>query len=239
MLMGEQVIVRVSGSNGAEGSYTIVFQGPGGPVPISPDPAEIEGIVRTPGFNTVTAVTPSAGAGPFEYLFEGNPSGNPLFPHSGWQSSSTFAFSVSGSSLYDQRVTVRDVFGMETEPSAIETITNLPVGPTVLIPEVNTITMDIDVGSGNSSPSEYSIQCASSPDPTWDAKFVAVGGAGNLGVPTNEAGASWLSFQDWDDIEAAILDPGTEYCWHIRARNALSEVSAFGPIGCATTNGGP
>jgi hypothetical protein len=177
---------------------------------------------------SMTATEADDDTPPVEYYFEaiiGN--------SSGWQTARTYTDNgLDPNSEYSYRAKARDNAdpANEGEFSSIQsayTFANIPGAP--LLSDPAYYTMDLDVNpNGNPSITEFAIQCSSTSDGYWNGRYINA-----AGYPS--ASAVWQTDFDWGTITIHDLDHSTQYCFHVKARNADLYETSFGMESCLST----
>jgi hypothetical protein len=106
------------------------------------------------------------------------------------------------------------------------TLASVPAAPTLSNVAGSTMSLDVNP-NGNPATTEFAIQCATA-DSTWNGMYVNA--AGNP-----SATAVWQTDATWGNITIQGLDPGTQYCFQVKARNADLIETAYSPQACAQT----
>ncbi len=131
---------------------------------------------------------------------------------------------------YTFRVKARNQNAVETfyGPSSSKfTLANVPGAPALSNVAATSLNLDVDPNS-NPATTTFAIQCASTVDPNWNGKYVDA--AGNP-----SAAAVWQTDATWGNVLVQGLAQGTQYCFHVQARNGESVETAFSPQSCAQT----
>ncbi len=144
------------------------------------------------------------------------------------------ATGLSPNTQYAFRAKARNQNAVETgycTTASKYTLANVPGAPT--LSNVTSSTMDLDVNpNGNPATTEFAVRCASTVDPTWNGMYVDASGNPN-------ATAVWQTDSTWGAITIQALDPNTQYCFDVKARNGELVETAFSGQSCAQTSGSP
>jgi hypothetical protein len=221
-------------------SGIIAIYGAGAPdsTPPTPNPMTFEVVPYAAGTTSIamrgTLATDSQSP-PVQYEFDFT-TGGAGGTDSGWQSGRDYTDAgLTPNTLYTYRVRARDsaatpnVTGYSGEAGAY-TLANVPNAPALSNPTSATLDLDVDP-SGNPAPTEFAIWCSSTLDPTWNAQYVNATG--------NPSGSAvWRTDGAWGVITIRNLDPATQYCFQVKARNGNLIESGFSSPSCAQTQSG-
>ena len=146
------------------------------------------------------------------------------------QTTTDTATGLSPNQTYTFQVKARNRNALETDYSPTATTTTLaltPAAPTLSNPTADSLDLDVQP-NGNPAPTEFAIECSTTDDPVWDGQYVS-----SAGDPT--ATAVWQTDADWGTITTAGLAAGTQYCFHVKARNADLAETGFSGESCGET----
>jgi hypothetical protein len=141
-------------------------------------------------------------------------------------------YGLSPNTEYAYRVRARDSAGSPNETdysdaASVYTLAAVPGAPTLGNETGCTIDITIDP-NGNPSYTGFAVYCSSSPDPNWSEKFVDASGN-----PT--ASLVWQTEPEWGTITAVGMQPETQYCFQLGAKNEDEVYTAGGPEACSST----
>jgi len=227
--------IRVSGYNGASGSYTLHVSGPDPDVtPPTPDPMTFNASPNgTPTAISTSQVTMTATeatdpSGGIEYYFTTSAVSNGA-NHSGWQASRTYTDDgLQTNRNYAYKVKARDAVPNETADSSFVSVATFIETPTAL--SFGTIT---DNSIQVTAPGTFTRLTASS-----SGLYFEVLDPGDNPVGGAQANA-WVQVQT---ITASGLSPGTTYRFRVKARNYYGQnetpwYPTVGYVSQATTGG--
>ncbi|HUU83000.1 MAG TPA: C10 family peptidase [Phycisphaerae bacterium] len=151
----------------------------------------------------------------------------------GWKTGRTYEDTgLLPNTQYSYSVVARDNADPNnlTTPSASRsayTYAAIPGAPT--LGNETSSSMDITVDpNGNPSYTDIVIYCMSSPDPSWQYKYVSAAG-------TPSGTATWQTADEWGAVTAGGMQSGTQYCFIVGARNEDLCETVGGPQTCSTT----
>nr|QDY92650.1 hypothetical protein fos2004AM_00019 [uncultured Planctomycetota bacterium] len=210
--------------------------GPGDTTPPTPNPMYFEILPYAASETSISmraTLATDSESPPVEYWFNfltGGSGGT----DSSWQSSQDYTdYGLAVNTSYTYRVSARDSSANqnETNPSvnrSIYTLANVPASP-ILSNETDS-SLDLNVQpNGNPSNTLFAVQCSSTVDPAWNGQYVDASG-------NPSASEVWQSDTSWGTTTVVDLLPGTEYCFHVKARNANQIETAFSSQSCASTS---
>jgi len=238
---GSSYYIRVSGNNGATGTFTLTVNGPGDLTPPTPNPMEFSTppyADSTTSIRMIAALATDAISPPVQYFFDfvsGGSGGN----DSAWQDARMYLDTgLEVNTQYTYRVKARDTAPNlnETAYSAqytVATFAAVPPPPVLSGAAYNSLVVDPQPGA-NPPHTHLAIQCtASNPnDPNWTGKFVAANGS-----PT--AAAVWQTDAAWAAKTVTGLQPSTSYSFAVKARNLDGLETALGSAASLSTTSGP
>lgn len=152
---------------------------------------------------------------------------------SGWLSTRSYSDTgLAPNTYYSYRVRARD----SADPPNLTafsatlgayTLASVPGAP--LVGNPTGTTLDLDVVPGDNPPAtEFAVRCASSPDAAWSGKYLDASGQ-------PAAAPVWRTDAEWGVLVVQGLAPETQYCFHVRARNADLLETFPSAQACATT----
>jgi hypothetical protein len=141
------------------------------------------------------------------------------------------AVDIQPNSYHTFRAKARNRYGIETAWSTLNaggyTLAEVPGAPVLSNPTLNSLQLAI-APTGNPDYTAFAIQCSATTDPAWSGKFVDA-----AGQPV--ANAVWQMASEWGTLTLGNLQSGTQYCFHVQARNEEWVETAFSPAACAQT----
>ncbi len=219
---------------GVTGSQAVMdFLYPGEIVPPTPDPmtfaivpnATTSGIAMRA--SLATDDTP-----PIKYQFVCD-SGGVGCVNSTWRGQRDYeATGLDPDTEYTYRTRARDGIGPPNEtalsdPESAYTFAAIPGAPTLSNETAGGMDIAIDP-NGNPAYTEFVIYCFSSPDSNWEFMFMDASGNPAFGL-------TWQTVADWGSGTATGMQPDTEYCFQLGAKNQTGRQTAGGPVVCSTT----
>lgn len=238
---GNTYYIRISGRNGATGTYVMSLSGPAcapsdttppapNPMTFALPPAAISSSAIGMTATTATDSTP-----PVSYYFD-FVSGGSGGADSGWQTSTGYTnVGLAPNTQYAYRVRARDNAAPPNETAysveaAATTFANVPGAPALGNATHEMIDLNV-TPNGNPDYTEFAIQCtATSPtDAAWEGKYVSVGGQPS-------AGAVWQTDGQWDTLAIRGLQDCTQYTFAVQARNLVMIQTAFGSAAALSTS---
>jgi hypothetical protein len=168
-----------------------------------------------------------------EYFFEettGNPGGN----NGGWQTNVAHVDTgLTPNTMYSYRVQARDCATPPNETgfsgvfSAV-TKAEVPGAPILSGFSGNGMFINPEPAT-NPVGTEFAIQCTSSPDGTWNGKWISATG-------TPSPLQVWQTDAAWGSFELSGLQADTEYCFAAQARNSQGTATTLGATTCGSTS---
>lgn len=233
--------IRISGKNGATGTYVLNVSGPAcaaeDTTSPSPDPMTFASAPAAISANTIkmTAMTATdAGSPPVQYEFE-FVAGGAGGASSGWQASTLYANEgLVPDTTYTYRVRARDSASPPnmtgySGSAAATTWANVPAAPALANATASTLELDVQP-NGNPAYTVFAIRCAATnpADAAWDGMYVGAGGQPS-------ATPVWQTDAQWATLTVAGLQAATEYTFVVKARNQAGVETAWGPTATLTT----
>ena len=149
------------------------------------------------------------------------------------QTTTDTATGLSPNTPYTFRVRARNQSSIQTSwcPTATKTtLANIPGAPSLTNATSNTLDLDVDP-NGNPAGTHFAAQCTSSPDPAWNNHYLNASG-------NPVSSAVWQTDGEWGTTTLQSLQPETNYCFRVKARNAELVETALSGQACAETLGG-
>ena len=146
------------------------------------------------------------------------------------QTTTDSATGLQPNTLYTFQAKARNQNAVETAYSAAAsktTLANVPAAPTLGSVGAYSLSLDVNV-NGNPASTAFAIQCVATTDTTWNGKYVDA-----TGNPS--AAAVWQTDATWGTIALVGLDPNTQYCFAVKARNGELVETALSSQSCVTT----
>jgi hypothetical protein len=150
------------------------------------------------------------------------------------QTTTDTATNLNPNTEYAYRFRARNQLNIATTYSATAsayTHAAVPAAPALSNPTTDTMQLDV-LGGSNPAGTQFAVRCAATTDGVWQGKYVSSAG-------TATSSPVWRTDAEWGTVTLTGLSADTQYCFHVRARNAEQVETAFSGQSCEQTQGGP